>query len=272
MTTPQLEAKLPELFSFIQQLAIDHQNGRLSSWDSFSQRVRTFYTPAMMTKIDAVISGWIKMASYAEQQTLIHVTGVLVALFLLPEYQTASADHKVIMEWMVMFHDVAKRAERNKHDYIHAFRSGAATGAALAAIGFSAQADFNARIFSWKSLTENAIIFNAAHNETIQDNAKLPDIISGIDALYGRTSAATLIIKGVLFHLSINNDPGYPTLAPLSQPEIQYYIDRDLFPILKAMMLVDSDGWNLFDPTEGKRLRQQTLQVFDNIARPSSMV
>ena len=272
MTTPQLEAKLPELFSFIRQLAADHQNGRLSSWDHLSQRVRTFYTPAMMTKIDSIVAGWIHMASYADQQTLIHVTGVLVALFLLPEYQAASADHKIIMEWMVMFHDVAKRAEPNKHDYIHAFCSAAVAGTALAPIGFPVNADFNTRIYAWKSLTENAIIYAPTRSETIQDNAKLPDIISGIDALYGKQSAAALIIKGVLFHLSINNDPGYPTLAPLSQSEIQHYIDPDLFPILKAMMLVDSDGWNLFDVAGAKRLRDQTLAVFDEIAHINGVV
>ena len=67
--------------------------------------------------------------------------------------------------------------------------------------------------------------------------------------------------------MSIDNDPGYPTLAPLTQSEIRRYIDRDLFPILKVMMLVDSDGWNLFDRAERERLHRQTLGVFDEIAR-----
>ena len=272
MTAPLLEVKLPELLAFTRQLATDYQNATLSNFDTFQQRVRAFYTPDRMNKIESVIPGWIHMASYSDQQTLIHVTSVMVALFLLPEYQTATIDHKIIMEWMVMFHDVAKKAQPNTHDYTHAFRSAAVAGAALATVGFPSSPDFAAHIASWKTLTENAAFYAPAHHETIQDNTKLPAIISGIDHLYGQQSDAALIIKGVLFHLSLDSDPGYPTLAPLTQLEIQQYIDRDIFPILKAMMLVDSDAWNLFDQTEGKRLRQQTLALFDGLSQQNGTI
>ena len=272
MTAPQLETYLPELLRFAKQLANDRQNTTLTDWDAFKQRVRSFYTSGMMDKIDAVVPGWIHMSSYLDQQTLIHVTSVLVALYLLPEYQVVSPDHKRLMEWTVIFHDVAKKARKGEHDYTHGFRSAAVTGAALALIGFPTRPDFAAHISTWKTLTENAVIFDALHNETIQDNSKLPDIIGGIAQLYEQHSAAAIIIKGVLFHMSVDNDPGYPTLAPLTPPEIQRYIDRDLFPILKAMMLVDSDGWNLFDPAEAQRLRQQTLDVFNDIAHMNGIV
>jgi len=272
MTAPHLETLLPELVRFTKQLATDHQNGKLTDWDAFKQRVRVFYTSGMMDKIDKVVPGWIHMSSYLDQQTLIHVTSVLVALFLVPEYQSASPDQQRLMEWTVIFHDIAKKARKGLHDYTHGFRSAAVTGAALALIGFPTRPDFAAHLASWKAVTENASIFDARHSENIQDNTKLPAIIGGIDHLYGQHSAAALIIKGVLFHMSINNDPGYPTLAPLTQQEIQRYITADLFPILKTMMLVDSDGWNLFDRKEGQRLRQQTLDVFDTIARNNGIV
>ncbi|MBI1277397.1 MAG: hypothetical protein GC179_04650 [Anaerolineaceae bacterium] len=272
MTAPHLETYLPELMRFTKQLANDHQKGSLTNWDAFKQNVQVFYTSGMMTKIDAVVPGWIHMSSYLDQQTLIHVTSVLVALFLLPEYQAASAYHKYLMEWTVIFHDVAKKARKGEHDYTHGFRSAAVTGAALALIGFPARSDFAAHISDWKTLTENASAFDAIHNEQIQDNTKLPDIIAGIDNLYGQHSDAAIIIKAVLFHMSINNDPGYPTLSPLTSPEIQRYIDAGLFPILKAMMLVDSDGWNLFDQKEAQRLRQQTLDVFDDIASMNGII
>jgi hypothetical protein len=207
------------------------------------------------------------MASYADQQTLVHVTSVLVALYLLSDYQAASAEQKIIMEWMVMFHDVAKKAERNKHDYVHGFISAAIAGAALATIGFPTRSDFATHISAWKTLTENTVIYAPSHHETIQDNTKLPEILTGIDALYGHQSPAALIIKGVLFHMSIYTDPTYPTLAPLTEPEIKRYIDRQFFPILKAMMLVDSDAWTLYDPAERQRQKEPTLEAFDNIAR-----
>src|SRR5258705_10639092 len=110
MTAPHLEAKLPELVAFAKQIANDYRNNTLSDQDSFSRQARGFYTPTMMDKVESVVPGWKQMASYLDQQTLIHVTSVLMALFLLPQYQTAPTDHKIIMEWMVMFHDVAKRA------------------------------------------------------------------------------------------------------------------------------------------------------------------
>lgn len=267
MTAPHLEAILPNLVRFAQQLANDCLTSAFTDWDAFRQKVRTFYTAGRMTQIEAVVPGWIHMASYADQQTLIHVTSVLVALYLSPEYQSASAEQKYLIEWTVMFHDVAKKARRGKHDFTHGFRSAAIAGAALALIGFPTNPDFAAHIATWKTLTENAIIYNDLHDEYIQDNAKLPQILSGIHDLYGQHSAASLIVKGVLFHMSIDNDPGYPTLAPLTDAEIQRYIDDDLFPILKMMMLVDSDGWNLFDKPEGLRLRNQIIAAFDNIAR-----
>ncbi len=272
MTSPQLEAKLPELMAFTRQLASSYQNITLTNWDDFKQRVNDFYTPKIMDKIDTLVPGWKHMASYLQGQTLIHVTSVLVALFLLPEYQTASSDHKIIMEWMVMFHDVAKRAERNKHDYTHAFRSAAITGAALAPIGFPTRTQFATHIAAWKSLTENALIYAPAHGEDIQDNSKLPQIVSGIDDMYGHHSDAALIIQGVLFHLSISTDPTYPTVAPLNEAEIKRYVDHQLFPILKAMMLVDSDAWTLFDPVERQRQKRPTLEAFDTIARLNASV
>ncbi len=272
MTAPHLETYLPELVRFTKQLANDRQNDKLLDWDTFKQNVRVFYTSGMMTKIDTVVPGWIHMSSYLDQQTLIHVTSVLIALFMLPEYQAASARHKCLMEWTVIFHDVAKKARKGEHDYTHGFRSAAVTGAALALVGFPARPDFAAHISEWKTVTENASVFDALHNEHIQDNTKLPQIITGIDDLYGQHSDAAIIIKAVLFHLSISTDPGYPILAPLTQSEVQRYIDADLFPILKMMMLVDTDGWNLFDPQEGQRLRGQTLHEFDDLARMNGIV
>ncbi len=272
MTAPHLETYLPELVRFAKQLANDHQNATLTDWDTFKQKVHAFYTSGMMDKIDAVVPGWIHMSSYLDQQTLIHVSSVLVALYLLPEYQTASRDQQRLMEWTVIFHDIAKKARKGEHDYTHGFRSAAVTGAALALIGFPTRPDFAVHISTWKTLTENASIFDVLHNESIQDNTKLPAIISGIDNLYSQHSDAALIIKAVLFHMSIDNDPGYPTLAPLTQLEIKTYISRELHPILKAMMLVDSDGWNLFDNTERQRLHQQTLDVFNDIAQMIGVV
>jgi len=169
------------------------------------------------------------------------------------------------MEWMVLFHDVAKEAKPNVHDYIHAFRSAAITGRALALIGFPVTEAYVSHIEAWATLTYEATIYESGHRETIQDNSKLPAIYSGIDRLFGINAPAGLIIKGVLLHLSLAIDPSYPVLASFTNDEITCYIDSPLYPMLKVMLLVDNDAWNLFDPEQKQASRQQTLTAFDQI-------
>ncbi len=40
-----------------------------------------------------------------------------------------------------------------------------------------------------------------------------------------------------------------------------------LLPLLEAMMLVDSDAWQLFDAANKARFRQSTLAVFADVRR-----
>ncbi len=266
MAIPLLSDHLPSLVQFTRGLAEEHRHGSLTTGAIFVERVLQFYDARMMDTIEGVVPGWKKMASYANQQTLKHVTSVLTALHMLPEYQAASDHQQALMQWMVLFHDVAKEVQPGKHDYIHAFRSAAIAGKALAGVGFAVTDSYPHRIAEWVDLTYNAVRYDQASGETIQDNQYLQQIISGISDLYGAMSPARLVIGGVLLHLSLVTDPDYPILAPLSDTEIRRYINADLYRMLKVMMLVDTDGWNLFDPSEKLRQRQQTLAAFDRIA------
>jgi len=136
MFIPQAKILLPELDDFALYLLEQCQNHQIDDWSLFTEQVRGFYTSPMMDKFERVIPGWIKMSSYTDQQTLIHVTSVLTALFALPEFKQAPPDQQSQMIWVVLFHDVAKVAELRKHDYVHAFRSAAIAGKALAGLGF----------------------------------------------------------------------------------------------------------------------------------------
>ena len=62
-------------------------------------------------------------------------------------------------------------------------------------------------------------------------------------------------------------DPFYPTPAPLTEEEIRQYIDPDLLPLLKVMMLADNEGWSLFDPEIRARQRNDTLKAFEKVER-----
>ena len=138
-------------------------------------------------------------------------------------------------------------------------------GKALAPIGFPVTPSYASQIDNWFKLTHEAVIFDEAHNETIQDNRKLPEMMAGIDHLYGPDSPAGLAIKAVLLHLSLDIDPDYPLLAPLTDQEIRQYIDKQLHPVLKALMLIDLDAWNLFDGDEKRRNRALILDAFENM-------
>jgi len=265
MSIPQVDTLLPELMQFVAHLCVQYQGGSIDGWQVFSQQVREFFNPTMMSKVERVVPGWVQMSSYAEQQTLIHVTSVLVALQLLPEYQQATSEQQSLMKWMVLFHDLGKVPRPGKHDYVHGFRSAAITGRGLAQTGFPVTEAYPDLIEKWAALTHNAVIFRKDLQEFVQDNRKLPKIMSGIDRMFGTQAPAGLIVKGVLLHMSIATDPDYPLLAPLTDAEVRENIDLAFFPLLKMMMLADTDGWDLFDPETRHRHRQQTLAVYDRI-------
>ena len=63
--------------------------------------------------------------------------------------------------------------------------------------------------------------------------------------------------------MSITVVADWPQSAPLTDAEAREYLDPQLLPLLKTMMLVDNDAWNFFDPLTKFRYRQDTLTVFE---------
>ncbi|MCB9450389.1 MAG: hypothetical protein H6672_03065 [Anaerolineaceae bacterium] len=257
---PELESHLPHLMYFIRTLAENAQADKITAWPQFIEHVRSFYTPSEMKIIEQVVPGWLKMASYANQTTLIHVTSVLAALLLCPEYQVASPDQQRLMEWIVLYHDVAKEVQPGQRDQIHGFRSAALTGKALPTVGFPVTAACSETISPWFILTDSAVTPAAC-----QDNSKLPAILAGIDRLFGEDTPAALVIKGVLLHMSINALNEWPQAAPLSDDEIHRYVSPSLLPLLKVMMLVDNDAWAFFDSKTKEQHQQETRAVFARV-------
>lgn len=256
---------LPDLARFFQRLAADYQQGKLDIWAQFAERVRNFYDPATMEKIETWVPGWSEMASHANGQTLIHVSSVMAALLLRDEYQQAPNEQQALLEWAVMFHDIAKVPQPGRHDYLHGFRSAACTGKALAGLQFPVTEDYSTQIASWAELTHNAVRYVEALQEQIQDNSKLPQIVSGIETLFGARSLAHLVIVPILLHLSIATSPEYPTVAPLSDQEIRQFVARDNYDYMRTLMLVDVQGWGLYDAEMSARETRHTLNAFDRI-------
>ncbi len=262
MPFPTVATHLPDLRPFIDALAHDYASGAFDGWPAFAARVHAYYTPARMDQFERILPGWQQMASYRDGITLIHITAALAALFLLPEYRQANPADQELMQWIILFHDLTKRIIPGTKDHTHAFRSAAVAGRQLPQLGFPVNGD----VASWAAFTLAATIPHADHGEPIHDNRQLPEILAGIDQLFGPNTPAALIIKTVLLHMSISNLHDWPQAAPFTASDIQQYIEPSILPLLKIMMLVDNDAWTLFDPAVKLGYRIETLEIFEHVA------
>ena len=150
---PQAKQDLADLMSFIELMKIDYERGYFADWQHFIKPIRKWYTIERLQAIDDVVVGWEKMSSYADQQTLIHLTAALIGLQLLPEYQALEPEDQNLALWIILFHDVAKEADNDKHDLTHGFRSAAVCGQGLIRHGFLYVSDRTA-LREWVTLTQ----------------------------------------------------------------------------------------------------------------------
>jgi hypothetical protein len=192
---------------------------------------------------------------------------VFLGLVMLPEFQNLSPEQQQLAKWIVLFHDVEKAHVRGKKDLTHAFRSAVLTAGRLKTLGFITTEEHESLLDSWSELTASAVTKLDESSDYIQDNHKLPSIVEGIGRMFGENTPATLITEGVLLHMSIDVVEDYPQAAPLRDEEIKRYVNTDLVPLLKIMMLADNEGWVLFYPEDRLKQRNQTLKVFENVER-----
>jgi len=267
---PRFDDQFPELNHFICTLVDDYNAGKINSWDDLELRVHAFFSPETMEQIESYVPGWQKMSSYNNGITLVHVMCVFLGLLMLPEYTSMTSYQQGLMKWAVLFHDVEKVVEKGKRDPKHGFRSAVTAAQRLPMLGFTTTPEYNDLMGTWSEFTYSAVITPEGMTEPIQDNQKLPEIISGIQQMFGNGSPAALIIKTVLFHVSINVVKEWPQAAPLSTEEVARYIDRELTPLLRAMALADNEGWNMFYPESRAQQRAETLEAFERIANQIS--
>jgi hypothetical protein len=256
---------LPDFATFVRRLSEEYQQRNLTGWQQFRAACEVFYTQEQLDRIESVVPGWQQMASYANQQTLIHITAVFTSLYSLPEFQALDAHQQSLAEWIVMWHDIEKRAQPNKRDHTHGFRSAAVTGKALPSLGFEMLSEDVQEFERWLQRTYSAEVYSEVLADLVQDNRQLPDIIDGIDRLF--SSDAYLIVKGVLLHMSLTVVEQWPAAAPLSDEEIRRYITPELLPLLRVMMLADNMAWSLFEPERQVDESRQIRAEFERIER-----
>jgi len=184
-------------------------------------------------------------------------------MFMLPEFQALSTEQKQLAKWIILFHDIDKFHTRGKKDTMHAFRSGVIAANIVPGIGFPTSEKYDDLIRPWSELALNA--FTMENSSPKPDNKKLPEILSGIEQLFGTDTPASLIVKTVLLHISLDVDKNYPTPTPLTENEIKQYINSNLFPLLRIMMLSDNEGWSLFEPEIRKQQYRDALEAFEKV-------
>ena len=264
-TFPSFDDCFPELNGFLQGLVQAYKAGRLRSWDDLDEQVKAFFSPQRMAQMESMLPGWQKMASYSDGITLVHVMCVFLGMFMLPEFKVLPPEQKQMAKWIVLFHDIAKVHLPGKKDTMHAFHSGVHTANLLPRFGFPIRQKFGERIGQWSKYTDQAFLIHDTDTTPKPDNRKLPGILIGIDNLFGKDTPAALITKTVLLHISLAIDPFYPTPAALTDDEIKRYIEPDLFPLIRVMMLADNEGWSLFNPETRDQRRNDAQKAFEKI-------
>jgi len=263
---PPFDVLLPDLNQFILDLVEEYKAEKIKSWDDLEKKVNAFFTPEKMDQTDAIVPHWRKMASYADGLTLVHVMCVFMGLYMLPEFLGMSEHQQGLTKWIILLHDVEKEPRAGKRDHPHAFRSAAGAAQTLPKLGFPTTTEHVLLINEWSEFTRSAVTLPDNSSDYVQDNRKLPQILDGIQRMFGHSTPATLIIKTILFHLSVDMD-FWPPPAPLTNDEMKRYIDRELTPLLRVMHLADGDGWLMFDPENRERGRMDTLGVFEMVER-----
>ena len=259
---PQLDDHLPDLLEFVRAMARQIDTGEIADGDALARRVQDFYTADRLQAIERVAPGWQDMASQANGATLNHITQAMIALQLLPEYRQASSSLRGLLEWTVLYHDLGKRVIAGQRDALHAFRSATMAARTLPSVGFPVTDAYPATLDPWAQFVLGAAVAAPDGKGHVQDNRVLPEILLGIDRLFGAESPAALVVQAVLLHQSLNVVPEWPNPGSLAEAELARCIGPALLPLLEAMMLVDSDAWQLFDAASKAKFRHSTLGVF----------
>lgn len=265
--TPSIRDRLPALWRFLETLHAEVEAGRITSTEQSIERCRQFYTAAHMAEIEAAIPGWKHMASFDDSKTLWHINLAMVALLQLPEYRSLSPSEQTVQQWIVLLHDLAKEPDGGR-DHRHPFRSAAQAARVLTAIGFPKTAAYQSEFAEWFALTDSASRFDEGRRFQIQDNRKLPGILSGATRILAEPTRTAVAV--IALHQSITSLAAWPVPAPLTDEQVRRYVDAVLVAPLLTLTLADTGGWNLFDPPTLTSMYHETREVFRGLNRPSS--
>lgn len=238
-----VEEKLPDFWNFSKKIASGLRTGKISGWTPLSQQIRPLLEQNFIDSIDKVIPGWSNIATLNDGETALHTLLVFATCLNLSEYTLADEQTCREIEWAAILHDLDKKLARR--DTTHPFRSAAVVARVMPELGFELLPNINETdLEAWSNLVLSAQ--SPDGERMIHNHSSLKEIIDGVHNCWGSDSSAARVLKAVLLHQSLPTLKEWNNVVLLTDEELSYSLSLKDMNILGALMVADSDSWNIF--------------------------
>ena len=238
-----VEDKLPNFWNLSKKIASYLRAEKFSDWEPLLQKISPLLEKSFIESMDKTIPGWRKIATLHDGQTAMHTLLVFATCLNLPEYTLADAQTCMEIEWAAALHDLDK--DRARNDTTHPFRSAAVVAQIMPELGFELLQNINKTdLEAWSNLVMSAQ--RPDGERMLHDHSSLKEIIDGIHKCWGNDSSATRVLKAVLFHQSLPTVKDWRNAVLLTDEELSYSLTLKDMKVLGALMVADSDSWNIF--------------------------
>jgi hypothetical protein len=268
-----VKEKLPDFWNLSQKTAFALRAGKFSDWKPLMQQIKPLLDESFIENMDKAIPGWRKIATLHDGQTALHTLLVFSLCLDLPEYTLADEQTCIEIEWAAVLHDLDKNLARS--DTAHPFRSAAIVAPIMPSIGFELLPGIHETdIETWSNLVMSAQRLDG--ERMIHDHSYLREIIDGIYTCWGKDSSASRVLKAVLLHQSLPTVKEWSNAVLLTDEELSYALTLNDMKVLGALMVADSDSWNIFDEVRTSYLYElrasnaETRSRIENAVRTSA--
>jgi hypothetical protein len=238
-----VEEKLPNFWGLSKKIASELRAEKFSDRETLLQQTSPLLEQSFIESMDKIIPGWRKIATLHGGQTAIHTLLVFATCLNLPEYTLADAQTCMEIEWAAVLHDLDK--DRARNDTAHPFRSAAVVARIMPKLGFEFLPNINeTALGAWSDLVISSQ--RPDGERIIHDHSSLKEIIDGIHKCWGADSSATRVLKAVLLHQSLPALKDWCNAVLLTDEELSYSLTLKDMKVLGALMVADSDSWNIF--------------------------
>ena len=261
--------KIPDFWYLSQKTAFDLRTGKFSNWKPLLQQIKPLLDESFIENMDKVISGWRKIATLHDGQTALHTLLVFSLCLNLPEYTLADEQTCMEIEWAAVLHDLDKNLARS--DTAHPFRSAAIVARIMPKLGFELLPNINETdLETWSKLVMAAQ--RPDGERMFHDHSSLKEIIDGIYKCWGKDNSATRVLKAVLLHQSSPTIKEWNNAVLLADEELSYTLTLSDMKVLGALMIADSDSWNIFDEVRTSYLFELRASNTETRSRIQNMV